>query len=76
MISFSISALNAVEKNHGKTKIDHLSLCLAETLHLHFGDVRYVNKTSEFINQCRHQNKLLLSLKRNATNTKYLYAFK
>ena len=76
MVSFSISAPNAVEKNHGKRKIDHLFLCLAETLHLHFDDIRYVNERSKFINQCRHQNKPLLSLKRSTTNTKYLYAFK
>ena len=57
-----------VEKVYGKTKIDRCPLCLAEKLHLieYFDDIRLLNKRSEFINQCRHQNKLLLkSLKRN-----------
>ena len=57
-----------VEKGYGKTEIDRSPFCLAEKLHLieYFDDIRLLNKRSEFINQCRHQNKLLLkSLKRN-----------
>ena len=56
-----------VEKGYGKTKLDRCSLCLADKLYLieHFDDIRLLNERSEFINQCRHQNKLLLkSLKR------------
>ena len=55
-------------KSSWKTKIDCCALCLAEKLHLmeSFDDIRLLNKRSEFINHCRHQNKLLLkSLKRN-----------
>ena len=57
-----------VEKGYGKTEIDRCPFCLAEKLHLieYLDDIRLLNKRSEFINQCRHQNKLLLkSLKRN-----------
>ena len=57
-----------VEKVYGKTKIHCCPLCLAEKLHLteYFDDIRLLNKRSEFINHCRHQNKLLLkNLKRN-----------
>ena len=57
-----------VEKVHGKTNIDRCPLCLAEKLHLteYFDDIRLLDKRSEFVNYCRHQNKLLLkSLKRN-----------
>ena len=66
-IPYSIK-LSVVEKVYGETKIDNCPLCLAEKLHLieYFDDIRLLNKTSEFINHCRHQNKLLLkSLKRN-----------
>ena len=57
-----------VEKVYGKTKIDRCPLCLTEKLHLieYFDHIRLLNQRSEFINHCRHQNKLLLkSLKRN-----------
>ena len=57
-----------VEEVHGKTKIDRCPLCLAETLHLieYFDDIRFLNKRIEFINHCRHQNKVSLnSLKRS-----------
>ena len=56
-----------VEKVYEKTKLDHCLFCLAEKLQLieHFDDTQLLNKRSESINQCRHQNKLLLkSLKR------------
>ena len=59
-----------VEKVYGKTKIDRYPLCLGEKLQLieYFDDIRLLNKKPEFINHCRHQNKLLLkSLKRNDT---------
>ena len=55
-------------KVYGKTIIDRCPLCLAEKLKLieYFDVVQLLNKRSEFINHCRHQNKLLLkSLKRN-----------
>ena len=51
-------------------KIDRSPLYLAEKLHLigYFDDIWLLNKRSEFINHCRHQNKLLLkSLKRNSS---------
>ena len=68
-----------VEKVYGKTKIDCCPLRLAEKLHLaeYFYDIRLLNKRSEFINHCIHQNKLFLkSLKINDIwiETKYLYA--
>ena len=46
-------------------KVDRCPLCLPEKLHLieYFDDTRLLNKRSEFINHCRHQNKLLLNLK-------------
>ena len=53
---------------YGKTKTDRCPSCLAEILHLieYFDDIWLLNKRSEFINHCRHQNNLLLkSLKRN-----------
>ena len=57
-----------VEKSLWENKIDHCPLCLEEKLHLikYFDEIWLLNKRSEFINRCRHQNKLLLrSLKRN-----------
>ena len=57
-----------MERVYGKTKIDRFSLCLVKMLHLieYFDDIWLLNKRSEFINHCRHQNNLLLkSLKRN-----------
>ena len=57
-----------MESVYGKTKIDCCPLCLAEKLHLieYFDDIRLLNKRGEFVNHCRHQNKLRLkSLKRN-----------
>ena len=50
-----------MERVYVKTKIDRCPLCLAEKLHLieYFNDFRLLNKRSEFINHCRHQNKLL-----------------
>ena len=51
-----------VERVYVKAKIDRCPLFLAEKLHLieYFNDIRLLNKRSEFINHCRHQNKLLL----------------
>ena len=39
-------------------------LCLTEKLWLlkHFNDVNLLNKKSEFISKCRHENKLLIKL--------------
>ena len=57
-----------MERVYGKTKIDRFSLYLVKMLHLieYFDDIWLLNKRSEFINHCRHQNNLLLkSLKRN-----------
>ena len=43
---------SAVEKFHGKTKIDHCPLCLPEKLHLmkYFDDIPLSNKRSELVN--------------------------
>ena len=57
-----------MERVYGKTNIDRCPLCLEEELHFteYFDNIWLLNKRSEFINHCRHQNKLLLkSLKRN-----------
>ena len=45
-----------------KTTSEFCKLCLMEKLYIlnAFGDERCLNKISEFINKCRHQNKLLL----------------
>ena len=50
-----------MERVYGKTKTDRCSFCLAEKLHLteYFDNIQLVNKRSEFINHCRHQNNLL-----------------
>ena len=55
-----------IRKVYGKTKIDRFPLYLTEKLNLikYFDDIRLINKKSEFINHCRHQNKFK-SLKRN-----------
>ena len=66
-IQYSIK-WSIVEKSSWENKIDHFPLCLEEKLHLikYFDEIWLLNKRSEFINHCRHQNKLLLrSLKRN-----------
>ena len=46
----------------GKQKFDRCPFCLAEKLHSteYFDNIQLLNKRSEFINHCRHQNKLLL----------------
>ena len=66
-IQYSIKWL-IVERVCWKTKIDRCPLCLGRILHLieYFDDIRLLNKRSEFINHCRHQNNLLFeSFKRN-----------
>ena len=59
-----------VSKVISKTRVNFCKLCLTEKFHIvnMFDDCRLLNKKSELINACRHQNKLLLkSLKRNDT---------
>ena len=52
-----------VEKVYLKTKIYICPLRLEEKLHLieYLDHIRLLNKTSEFIDHCMHQNKLLLN---------------
>ena len=47
---------------YSKTTSEFCKLCLMEKLYIlnAFSDERCLNKISEFINKCRHQNKLLL----------------
>ena len=47
---------------YSKTTSEFCKLCLMEKLYIlnALGDERCLNKKSEFINKCRHQNKLLL----------------
>ena len=47
---------------HSKTTSEFCKLSLMEKLYIlnALGDERCLNKKSEFINKCRHQNKLLL----------------
>ena len=57
-----------MEKVYKKTNIDCCPLGLAEKLHSiqYFEHIQLLNKGSEFIDPCRHQNKLVLkSLKRD-----------
>ena len=59
-----------VAKVKGNTKINCCPLCLTEKYHPteYFNDICLLNKKTEFINACRHQNKLLLkNLKRNVS---------
>ena len=54
---------------NSKTRINFCLLCLTEKLKIIdvFDDPRLLNKKSELVNTCRHQNKLLLkSFKRNS----------
>ena len=47
---------------YSKTTSEFCKLCLMEKLYIlnALGDERCLNRKSEFINKCRHQNKLLL----------------
>ena len=51
-----------LEINLSKTTSEFCKLYLVEKLYIlnALGDERCLNKKSEFINKCRHQNKLLL----------------
>ena len=51
-----------VKKVYGKTRSDFCKLCLTEKYFIlkALGDEKLLNKKSEFINKCRHQNRLLL----------------
>ena len=52
-----------VRKTHGNIKSDFCKLCLTEMYFIlnDLGDDKLLNKKPEFVNKCRHQNKLLLS---------------
>ena len=47
---------------YSKVTADFCKLCLMENLYIlnALGEVRCLNKKSEFVSKCRHQNKLLL----------------
>ena len=47
---------------HGTLKGSVYKLCLTEKFWLlkHFNDEHLLNKKSEFISKCRHENKLLV----------------
>ena len=47
---------------HGTAKGGVCKLCLTEKFWLlkHFNDEHLLNKKSEFISKCRHENKLLV----------------
>ena len=54
---------------YSNTRINFCVLCLSDNLKIiaAFNDSRFLNKKSELVNACRHQNKLLLkSFKRNS----------
>ena len=55
--------MSIVRKIHGNTKSDFRNLCLTEKYFIlnDLGDSKLLNKKSEFVNKCCHQNKLLLS---------------
>ena len=50
-----------VRKIYGNTKSDFCKLCLTGKYFMlnDLGDNKLINKKSEFVNKCRHQNKLL-----------------
>ena len=50
-----------VRKIHGNTKSDFCKFCLTEKYFIlnDLGDKKLLNKKSEFVNKCCHQNKLL-----------------
>ena len=52
-----------VRKMHGNAKSYFCKLCLTEKYFIlnDLGDNKLLNKKSEFVNKCCHQNKLLLS---------------
>ena len=52
-----------VRKIHGNTKSDFCKLCLTEKYFIlnDLRDNKLLNQKFEFVNKCRHQNKLLLS---------------
>ena len=58
----SIVTWNVVGKVFSDTKIDFCKLCLREKVFITnaLSDSHLLNKKSELINTCRHQNKLLL----------------
>ena len=64
LIKFQPSNGGSIVRNiHGNTKSDFCKLCLTEkyfTLN-DLGDNKLLDKKFEFVNKCRHQNKLLLS---------------
>ena len=47
---------------HAKPRFNFCRLCLTEKLYINnsIGDERLLKKKSEFVNKCRHQDKLLL----------------
>ena len=51
-----------LRKIHAKPRFNFCKLCLMEKLYINnsIGDERLLNKKSEFVNKCRHQDKLLL----------------
>ena len=51
-----------LRKIHAKPRFNFCKLCLMEKLYINnsTGDERLLNKKSEFVNKCRHQDKLLL----------------
>ena len=59
-----------VKRVNSKTAANYWRLCLTEKFYIiqFLDDKNLLNKKSELVNKCRHQNKLLLShVKRNDT---------
>ena len=52
-----------IRKINSSTRFNFCKLCLTEKYFMlnALGDCRLLNKKSEFVNKCRHENKLLLS---------------
>ena len=50
------------KKVYAKARFNYCNLCLMEKLYINnsVGDERLLNKKSEFVSKCRHQNKLLV----------------
>ena len=51
-----------LKKVYAKPRFTYCKLCLMEKLYINnsIGDERLLNKKSEFVSKCRHQNKLLI----------------
>ena len=62
---------------YSKATLSFCKLCLTETLFIFnaLGDEKCLNKKTEFINKCRHQNKLLLKNVKDSMDWNLVWIF-